>query len=113
MDIKDIIKLLKTHTKFSKIVMDEQEGEGETQPTSPSSPPTTSSGGGSTTPSGGGQKYPSVTKWDSGVKRGPANQIGNTKWSDIVKINRGKANPIDQKSKWSSGVTRGKANTLL
>jgi len=46
--------------------------------------------------SGGSSKpvYPQVTKWESGVTRGPANQIGLTKWSDIVKINRGKANTL-------------------
>jgi hypothetical protein len=35
-------------------------------------------------------------KWESGVTRGPANQVGVTKWSDIVgsKISRGKANPL-------------------
>jgi len=38
--------------------------------------------------------YPSVTKWESGVTRGPANQIGLTKWRDIVSINRGKANTL-------------------
>jgi len=38
--------------------------------------------------------YPTVTKWESGVVRGAANQIGNTKWSDIVKINRDKANTL-------------------
>jgi hypothetical protein len=49
------------------------------------------SGGG-----GGGAKpaYPTVTKWESGVTRGPANQIGLTKWSEIVKLNRGKANTL-------------------
>jgi hypothetical protein len=52
-------------------------------------------GGGST--GGGGKKppYPTVTKWESGVARtGPANQIGLTKWRDIVKVNRGKANTL-------------------
>lgn len=45
---------------------------------------------------GGGAKpkYPTVTKWESGVTRGPANQIGLTKWRDIVKITRGKANTL-------------------
>jgi hypothetical protein len=46
---------------------------------------------------GGGAKpaYPTVTKWETGVARtGPANQIGLTKWSEIVKINRGKANTL-------------------
>lgn len=52
-------------------------------------------GGGST--GGGGKKppYPTVTKWETGVSRtGPANQIGLTKWKDIVKVNRGKANTL-------------------
>jgi hypothetical protein len=30
------------------------------------------------------QGYPEVDKWESGVTRGAANQIGLTKWSDIV-----------------------------
>ena len=45
---------------------------------------------------GGGTKpaYPTVTKWESGVTRGPANKIGLTKWRDIVKVTRGKANTL-------------------
>jgi hypothetical protein len=51
--------------------------------------------GGATGGGGGGKAgYPTVTKWESGVTRGPANQIGNTKWRDIVKITRGKANTL-------------------
>lgn len=44
----------------------------------------------------GGQGYPEVGKWESGVKRGSANQIGVTKWSDIVgsTLVRGKSNPL-------------------
>ena len=38
--------------------------------------------------------YPTVTKWETGVARGPANQIALVKWSDIVKVNRGKANTL-------------------
>jgi len=49
---------------------------------------------GATTGGGGGATYPTVTKWETGLTRGPANQIGNTKWSDIVKVNRGKANTL-------------------
>jgi hypothetical protein len=49
----------------------------------------------SSSSSGAKPAYPTVTKWESGVSRtGPANQIGLTKWSDIVKINRGKANTL-------------------
>ena len=44
----------------------------------------------------GGSEYPEVGKWESGVTRGPANQISVTKWSDIVGsvLKRGKANPL-------------------
>jgi hypothetical protein len=46
----------------------------------------------------GGQGYPEVGKWESGVTRGPANQVGITKWADVVgsKLNRGKANPLKE-----------------
>jgi len=46
--------------------------------------------------SGGGAKppYPTVTNWESGVTRGPANQIGLTKWGNIVKTTRGKGNTL-------------------
>ena len=44
----------------------------------------------------GGKGYPEVGKWESGIERGPANQIGVTKWVDVVgaKLNRGKANQL-------------------
>jgi hypothetical protein len=59
-------------------------------------PSTPSGNSGGSAPSGGGSGYPSVTKWESGVTRGPANQIGVTKWSDIVgnSLKRGNANPL-------------------
>jgi hypothetical protein len=49
-----------------------------------------------TTSDTGGEKpdYPTITKWETGVVRGPANQIGNTKWSDSVKPVRGKGNTL-------------------
>lgn len=48
----------------------------------------------------GGQGYPQVGKWESGVTRGPGNQIGVTKWSDVVgaSLKRGKANPLKEQS---------------
>jgi hypothetical protein len=100
MNIKSLIGLFKKYSETTESIL-EQEGAAAAAPPS---------GGGEST---GGSKYPTVTKWDSGVARGPANQIGNTKWSEIVKLTRGKANPIDTKSKWDSGVKRGKSNTLL
>ena len=33
-------------------------------------------------------------KWETGLTRGPANQVGVTKWSDSYQPSRGKANPL-------------------
>lgn len=43
---------------------------------------------------GGGTTYPTVTKWESGATRGLANPVGLTKWRDVYKITRGKANTL-------------------
>jgi hypothetical protein len=53
----------------------------------------------------GGQGYPEVGKWESGVTRGPANQVGVTKWADVVgaKLTRSKGNQLkEQKTPESS-----------
>lgn len=43
----------------------------------------------------GGSSYPSVTKWETGMVRGVANNIDqNSKWTDLNKIVRGKANTL-------------------
>lgn len=49
-----------------------------------------------TSSSGSKEGYPEVGKWESGVTRGPSNQIGVTKWSDIVGsiLKRGKGNQL-------------------
>ena len=70
-------------------------GEEETAPPvelSPDAPPSA----GTSDKQAGGQGYPQVGKWESGTSRGPANQLGVTKWSDIVgsSLKRGKANPL-------------------
>jgi hypothetical protein len=46
----------------------------------------------------GGAGYPQVGKWESGVTRGPSNQIGVTKWSDVVgsSLKRGKSNQLKE-----------------
>ena len=79
-DIDSIIRLMRDYTpKKDSGELGEQE-----------SAPPPSGGGGGAKPA-----YPTVTKWESGVARtGPANQIGLTKWSDIVKLTRGKANTL-------------------
>tara|TARA_Y100001937_G_scaffold126403_1_gene195601 strand:+ start:654 stop:1403 length:750 start_codon:yes stop_codon:yes gene_type:complete len=43
---------------------------------------------------GGGAGTASMGVWDSGIARGVANQLGNTKWSDSYQPSRGKANPL-------------------
>lgn len=50
----------------------------------------------STAQNSGSEGYPQVGKWESGITRGPANQLGVTKWSDIVgqTLKRGHANPL-------------------
>jgi len=65
----------------------------------------------------GGQGYPEVGKWESGVTRGPANQVGITKWADVVgsKLNRGKANPLkEQDGDYKKGypVIRGRGTIV-
>ena len=47
-----------------------------------------------------GEKKTGATKWESGATRGPGNQIGVTKWSDVVgsTLKRGKANPLSEQS---------------
>ena len=51
--------------------------------------------GGTSTPSGGGGGYPTVTKWETGVARGVANQIDpKSKWNQLYTIKRGKANTL-------------------
>lgn len=44
----------------------------------------------------GADGYPEVGKWESGVTRGPGNQLGVTKWSDVVgsSLKRGKGNQL-------------------
>ena len=78
-EVDEIISLMKRFTTSK------QDGELDEQD---------AAAAGATSGGGGGTKYPTVTKWESGVTRGPANQIGLTKWRDVVKINRGKANTL-------------------
>jgi hypothetical protein len=71
--------------EISEKEMEEQEDPTAAQP-----------GTGTSDTQAGGQGYPEVGKWESGVTRGPANQVGVTKWSDIVGsvLKRDKANKL-------------------
>jgi len=42
----------------------------------------------------GGEGTTTYPAWETGIQRGPSNGIGVTKWSEVVQITRGKANPI-------------------
>jgi hypothetical protein len=78
-EVDELISLMKKYTTSKKNEeLDEQDA----------APAAGTTGGGTFA------KYPTVTKWESGVTRGPANQIGLTKWRDTVKITRGKANTL-------------------
>jgi hypothetical protein len=63
-------------------------------------PPASEPEAGTSDKQSGGQGYPSVGKWESGVTRGPANQVGVTKWADVVgaKLTRGHANQLKEQS---------------
>lgn len=63
-------------------------------------PPASEPESGTSDKQAGGQGYPEVGKWESGVTRGPGNQVGVTKWADVVgaKLTRGKANPLKEQS---------------
>lgn len=78
---------------ISEVVKNQEIGEQE-EPVNPEPEAGTSS------QQSGGQGYPEVGKWESGVTRGPANQVGVTKWSDVVGANlkRGKANPLKEQN---------------
>lgn len=97
-DFDTYINLLKS---FSKDELNEQD-------TPPAAGGSTTSAPSTPSPPAG---YPTVTKWETGLTRGKANQIGNTKWESG--ITRGKANPVNNKEKWTTGIKRGKSNTLL
>jgi len=97
-DFDTYVNLLKS---FSKDGLNEQD-------TPPAAGGSTTSAPSTPSPPAG---YPTVTKWETGLTRGKANQIGNTKWESG--LTRGKANPVNNKEKWTTGVKRGKSNTLL
>jgi hypothetical protein len=81
-----IMKIEISEKQFKGILRNIKENQELTEQGETTSDATTSGGAG----------YPQVGKWDSGVTRGPGNQIGLTKWSDIVGsvLKRGKANPL-------------------
>jgi hypothetical protein len=86
------MKLQVSENQFKRILSELNKKEVTEQDSPVSAEP---SAGTSSTQSGG-EGYPEVGKWETGITRGPANQVGVTKWSDIVGANlkRGKSNPL-------------------
>lgn len=82
------MKLQVNEKQLKLIVSKELSEQGESPTPEPSA--------GTSSTQSGGQGYPTVGKWESGVTRGPGNQIGVTKWSDVVGsiLKRGKSNPL-------------------
>lgn len=83
-----------SETQFKSLVKEitHNKNINEQDAASPSPEPTA----GTSTTQTGGAGYPQVGKWESGVTRGPANQIGVTKWADVVgsSLKRSKANQL-------------------
>lgn len=77
-----------------KVILSQEVSEEEME--EQSDPATAQPDSGTSSTQSGGQGYPEVGKWESGVTRGPSNQIGVTKWADIVGsiLKRGKSNPL-------------------
>ena len=91
---RQLSNILKSHGKKREI----EEVETTTPEITPE--PSISTAGTTTTgtPTTGtpASTYPEVGHWESGLSRGPANQLGVTKWSDTVgsKLTRGHANQL-------------------
>lgn len=85
------------HEKQLKLILSKEieEQNSTTEPAAGTDPSSAQPKTG-TSSTGNKQGYPEVGKWESGVTRGPANQISTTKWSDVVgsSLKRGKANPL-------------------
>jgi hypothetical protein len=87
-----IMKLQLTEKQFKKIISELNQSTEIEEQEEVSSEPTA----GTSSTQSGGTGYPEVGKWETGLTRGPANQVGVTKWSDIVGVNlkRGKSNQL-------------------
>jgi hypothetical protein len=99
LDVDFLIDFFRKHTPVKKNKpLDEQDAPEAAPAPAPAPAP---SGGES---SGGGGKTPK--KWESGLTRGKANPVGNTKWESGRTL--GKTYMNDPKYKWTSGRQMGK-----
>jgi hypothetical protein len=86
------MKIIITEKQYDLLLGDIEPADIDEQSEDPAAAQPTSG----TSSSGSKQGYPEVGKWESGVTRGPSNQVGVTKWSDVVgsTLTRGKANQL-------------------
>ena len=84
------LSYLLKHSVNQRLSMFEQDTANDSSAAQPTA--------GTSSQQSGGQGYPEVGKWESGVERGAGNQIGVTKWADVVgsKLVRGKSNPLKE-----------------
>jgi hypothetical protein len=98
LDVDFLIDFFRKHTPVKKNKpLDEQDAPAAAPEPAPAPAP---SGGES---SGGGGKTPK--KWESGLTRGKANPVGNTKWESGRTL--GKTYMNDPKYQWTSGRQMG------
>jgi hypothetical protein len=104
LDVDFLIDFFRKHTPEKKNKpLDEQEAPAA-EPAPAASPAPSGGGGGSTGGASPSGKTPK--KWESGVKRDKANQIGNTKWESGRTF--GKTYMNDPHYQWTSGRQMGK-----
>jgi hypothetical protein len=92
------MKILINEKQLKLILSKNQDIDEQDATTTPSAgtDPSAAQPAAGTSSTGSKQGYPDVSTWESGATRGPANQVGVTKWSDIVgsSLKRGKANQL-------------------
>lgn len=104
------MKLGLTEKQYNNLLTLISETELEEQAEPPAAEPEK----GTSSKQAGGQGYPEVGKWESGITRGPANQVGVTKWADVVgaKLTRSKANQLKEQSSYEKGIWDRSTQTL-
>jgi hypothetical protein len=101
LDVDFLIDFFRKHTPIKKNKpLDEQDAPAAAPEPAAAAP--SSGGGGGAAPSGGGK---TPKKWETGLTRGKANPVGNTKWESGRTL--GKTYMNDPNYKWTSGRQMG------
>ena len=101
LDVDFLIDFFRKHTPIKKNKpLDEQDAPAAAPAPEPATAPSSGGGGGAASSSG---KTPK--KWETGLTRGKANPVGNTKWESGRTL--GKTYMNDPKYQWTSGRQMG------